>query len=162
MIFVILGTEKYPFDRLVEAIDTLAGNNTIDDDVFIQIGSCKFIPKNCRHEKFMSFEEMQNNIKKSKLIIAHAGAGTTLLCVQLGHRPIIVPRQKKLSEHVDDHQVSFSKKMETTGLVDVVYDIEDLSKHYMKHEKKKAIGNKSNSNSLLVSYLKEICQSWVD
>ncbi len=160
MIFVILGTEKFQFDRLVQEIDSLIENKTITDEVFVQIGSCKYVPKYYRYKKFMSFEQMRSNIEKSSIIIAHAGAGTTLLCVQMGHRPIIVPRQKIYSEHIDDHQVSFSKKFETTGLVDVVYNIKDLKTHYENHPQKKSVFNESSSKRHLVNYLIQTCKSW--
>ena len=126
MIFVILGTERYQFNRLIIAIDNLIENGDIKDEVFIQSGSCTYRPKNCNYQNFLSFDIMRNKIDSADLIIAHGGAGTTLLCIQRGHKPILVPRQKKYGEHVDDHQVSFCKMMKKTKLISVVYHTDIL------------------------------------
>ena len=38
------------------------------------------------------------------LVVAHAGTGTALSCLELGHRPLLIPRSASHDEHVDDHQ----------------------------------------------------------
>jgi len=112
MIFVTLGTEQFPFDGLIKEVDSLARDKKINAPVFIQLGACKYEPVHCEWKRFLSFKEMCKRIEEADLVIAHAGAGTTLLCLQLGKRPILVPRRKKFKEQVGDHQVMFAKKMQ--------------------------------------------------
>jgi len=126
MIFVISGTERFPFDRMIREIDNIRGHNKIDESVFIQLGTSTYKPEYCSWTPFLPFDEMCNKIAKSELIIAHAGAGTTLLCLQYGKKPILVPRRKKYKEHVDDHQVIFAEKMSNLGLAEVVFDLRQL------------------------------------
>ncbi len=126
MIFVITGTEAFPFNRLIMELDRLKENKIIDQPVHIQLGSCTYIPKNCSWEQWLPFDKMCENIKNSDMVIAHAGAGTTLLCLDLGKTPIIVTRQKKYSEHLDDHQIAFARMMENLGYVQAAYDITEL------------------------------------
>lgn len=161
MIFVILGTEKFPFNRLVKEVDILTGNNTISDSVFMQIGSCTYEPIHCRWERFLSFGDMCKKIEEADLIITHAGAGTTLLCLQYGKKPILVPRQKKFKEHVDDHQVIFAKKMQELGHASIAFDIKDLADIIHTHEKTKMLENPAKSGtSELTKYLKGLLVSW--
>ena len=126
MIFVIMGIERFPFDRLVSCIDSLVESGKIVDAVFIQLGSTTYEPRHCQWERFLSFDKMRENIEAATLIIAHAGAGTTLLCLTLGKKPILVPRKKEHKEHVDDHQVLFAKKMEELGYASVVWEVDRL------------------------------------
>jgi UDP-N-acetylglucosamine transferase subunit ALG13 len=127
MIFVITGTERYPLDRMVHEVDRLVGAGIIKSSVFVQLGSSTYEPNYCDWKRFMSFGEMCEKIEKADTVIAHAGAGTTLLCVQLKHRPILFPRSKQFGEHIDDHQLSFAKKFETTGFINVAYELADLA-----------------------------------
>ena len=157
MIFVVLGTEKFPFNRLVESVDRLVETHEVTDEVFIQTGSCTYVPRNCNWKPFISFGEMCRNIEHADLIIAHAGAGTTLLCIQLGKRPILVPRQKKFGEHVDDHQVSFAKKFETIGLVSVVYEISALKDQIRTHQNRIDPNRPSKNKNQLIQYLQSCC-----
>ncbi|MDY6934873.1 MAG: PssE/Cps14G family polysaccharide biosynthesis glycosyltransferase [Spirochaetota bacterium] len=126
MIFVITGTEKFPFDRLIQEVDSLKSDNILKDDVYVQLGSCKYEPIHCAWDRYITFNEMRNNIQKAETVIAHAGAGTTLLCLELGKTPIIVTRLKKYGEHLDDHQVPFARMMQKLNYVIVAYEVGDL------------------------------------
>jgi UDP-N-acetylglucosamine transferase subunit ALG13 len=153
MIFVITGTERYPLDRMVHEIDRLVGDGVIKGPVFMQLGSCTYEPIYCEWKRFISFGEMCDKIKKADTIIAHAGAGTTLLCVQLGHHPILFPRRSQFGEHIDDHQLSFVRRFETTGSVNVAYDLSDITELCQTITKSSGeIENKSSRNQL-VEYL---------
>lgn len=161
MIFVILGTEKFPFDRLVKEVDTLAGDKKINDSVFIQLGSCKYEPRHCEWKHSLPFGKMCEKIKEANLIIAHAGAGTTLLCLQYGKKPILVPRRKPFREHVDDHQVIFAEKMQELGHVSVAFDVKDLASLICTHAKAEILESSAKSGSSeLVEYVKNLLVSW--
>ncbi len=136
MIFVITGSEAYPFDRLIKEIDLLKKNKIITDDVFVQLGSCNYTPSSCSYEKWLPFNKMRENIASSELVISHAGAGTTLLCLEMGKIPIIVTRRKKYGEHLDDHQLEFSEMMDKLGYAKVAYDVSELSDVYKNYQKK--------------------------
>ena len=158
MIFVITGTEAFPFNRLIAEIDRLKKEKQIIDDVYIQIGSCTYIPEYCSWDKWLSFDVMCRNIKNADIVIAHAGAGSTLLCLELGKKPIIVTRQKRYSEHLDDHQVPFAKMMESLEYSVVAYDVSEIKgcMEKMIMNKNQQIKYKKN-NFDLVTYL----NSWL-
>ncbi len=159
MIFVITGTEAYPFNRLISEIDKLKMEKNITDEVYIQLGSCTFKPEFCTWDNWLPFDKMCENIKKADIVITHAGAGTTLLCLDLGKKPIIVTRQKRYNEHLDDHQVPFAKMMESLEYAIVAYDVREI-----RGCMEKLIMNKNQqtkykkNNSTLVTYL----NSWLN
>lgn len=154
MIFVITGTEAYPFNRLIAEIDRLKQQKKIKDDIYIQLGSCTYTPEYCTFDKWLSFDVMCENILKADLIISHAGAGTTLLCLELGKTPIIVTRQKQYKEHLDDHQIPFAKMMEKLEYVLVAYDVDDINDCIIKLTTNTiCTKNYKKDNSTLVYFL---------
>ncbi len=161
MIFVTLGIEQFPFDRLVKEVDFLARVKKINAPVFIQLGACKYEPVHCEWKRFLPFGEMCKRIEEADLVIAHAGAGTTLLCLQLGKRPILVPRRKKFKEQVGDHQVMFAKKMQELGYASVAFEISELANLINTHVNKEFPKNSAKSESSeLIKYLKNLLISW--
>lgn len=161
MILVILGSTHFAFDRLVKEVDYLVCNKKINDSVFIQLGSCKYEPIHCRWKRFFSFEEMCEKIEMAELVISHGGAGTTLLCIQLGKRAILVPRKKKFKEAVDDHQVIFARKMEDLGHVNVAFEIRNLAHLIQINKNNKNFGNSVKSHlTELKKYLVDLFVSW--
>ena len=58
MIFVTVGTHEQPFDRLIKKIDCLVKDAIIKEEVFIQIGYSNYLPKYCKYEKMLPFDEM--------------------------------------------------------------------------------------------------------
>ena len=49
------------------------------------------------------------------LVISQVGPGTIADANRAGHRPIVVPRDPRLGEVVDDHQVAFGEFMAARG-----------------------------------------------
>lgn len=127
MITVITGTEKFSFHRMIAQIESIAKSAERADEFFLQIGSSSYEPSACHWERFVQFPEMVQRIHDSQVVVTHAGAGSTLLCLQQGKRPIVMPRRKKFDEHVDDHQVLFAQKLAERGLVRIVMEEDDLA-----------------------------------
>jgi UDP-N-acetylglucosamine transferase subunit ALG13 len=126
MIFVTVGTHEQPFDRLVKELDRLVEEGVIEEDVFIQTGYSTYVPQFCTHEAFISFDDMIQKIGKARIVITHGGPGSIMFVLYQGKIPVVVPRQKAFSEHVDDHQVRFIQTLEKGNRVIAVYDISKL------------------------------------
>ncbi|MCV3296564.1 MAG: glycosyltransferase [Oenococcus sp.] len=112
MIFVTVGTHEQPFDRLIKIIDHLVENHVISERVIMQIGYGKYLPKYCTYERFFSYQQIIKNIKEAKIVITHGGPSSFILPLQIGKIPIVVPREKRYGEHVNDHQVEFVSMVE--------------------------------------------------
>ena len=134
MIFVSVGTEKFQFNRLLACIDTGIENNEINDTVFAQIGCSDYRPKNYQYKDYVSYEEMVKNIKSADIVVIHAGVGSVILALELGKIPIIFPRLCQKHEHLDDHQLEFSRKIQIVNKVIVAYDEEELIKAILNYQ----------------------------
>jgi UDP-N-acetylglucosamine transferase subunit ALG13 len=126
MIFVTVGTDHHPFDRLIREVDLLKKNKRIEDEIFIQTGASLYRPKFCSYSKFIPFNEIVERMKQAKIIITHGGPGTIMLALYYNKVPIAFPRKKKYGEVVDDHQVIFSKKLDKEGQIIAAYDIDEI------------------------------------
>ncbi|WEV70712.1 glycosyltransferase [Lactobacillus sp. ESL0785] len=128
MIFVTVGTHEQPFNRLIKKIDQLKAQNKITDEVFIQIGYSTYLPKSCRYEKFISPAKMQALINQASVIITHGGPSSFIEVIRQDKTPIVVPRQEKFNEHVNDHQLIFCTELQKRGFpINVITNIEDLA-----------------------------------
>lgn len=126
MIFVTVGTHEQPFDRLVGCMDRLKEEGKIKQDVFIQTGYTRIEPRFCVYEPLIGFEEMNRKINDAEIVITHGGPGSIMSVLYGGKIPIVVPRRREFGEHVDNHQVLFTRKLEEIRKVIAVFDIEDL------------------------------------
>ena len=126
MIFVTVGTHEQPFNRLLKEVDRLSREGIIDEEVFIQRGYSKYVPVYCEFVEFLNFKDMMEKIKKARIVITHAGPGSIMAALYNHKMPIVLPRQKQYGEHIDDHQIKFSKRMEKEKKVIAVYEIEEL------------------------------------
>lgn len=128
MIFVTVGTHEQPFDRLVECVDKLVEQGIIKEEVIVQTGFSTYEPKHCKWKKMFPYQKMVENVEKARIIITHGGPSTFIMPLQIGKVPIVVPRQKKFDEHVNDHQVEFCRQVsERMGTIISVEDIGKLA-----------------------------------
>lgn len=125
MIFVTVGS-MFPFDRLIRAIDELAGAGKLQDDVLAQIGDGRFVPIHIRYRRFMNRPEYELAIGESSSMVAHAGMGTIEMALAAGKPLLVVPRSGRLGEHVNDHQVATAEKFEHLGHVLAAYDVDSI------------------------------------
>jgi len=125
MIFITVGTQ-FPFDRLVKAVDELIGQNGFKQKVFAQIGNSSYQPHNFEYVKSLEKSEFDHIVQKALSIISHAGIGSINIALNY-HKPLLVmPRQKKYGEVVNDHQVAIARKFERLGHMLVAYDVKQL------------------------------------
>lgn len=97
MIFVTVGTHEQQFNRLIKEIDELKKENIIKQEVFIQTGYSDYIPKYCEYKKFLSYEEMEQHIDRSEVVICHGGPSSFMTALLKEKKTIIVPRQKNMA-----------------------------------------------------------------
>lgn len=129
MIFVTVGTHEQQFNRLIKKIDELKRDGIINEEVFIQTGYSTYEPQYCEWQKLIPYSEMIQRVREARIVITHGGPASFIMPLQEGKIPVVVPRQVQFDEHVNDHQVEFSKFIEERqGNIIVVTDIEDLEK----------------------------------
>ena len=154
MIFVTVGTHEQPFNRLIKEADRLVETSVIKDDVFIQTGYSTYEPQFCKWSSLISFDKMNELMETSDIIITHGGPATFMSAIANGKKPIVVPRQEKYDEHVNDHQVDFAQQVkEKYNSIEVVTEISKL-RNYLNQDLK-IDGNESSNNKLFNDKLRE-------
>lgn len=136
MIFITVGTHEQPFNRLLEYMDHLKCNDkSIKDKIIMQTGFSTYEPQYCQWQKMFSYQEMIKNIEDARIVITHGGPSSFIMPLQIGKIPIVVPRQKKFNEHVNDHQVEFCEQLvKRQGNIIAVTDISLLQNIIINYE----------------------------
>ena len=124
MIFITIGTQE-PFDRLVEAMDEVAG--LFPEKEFIaQVSNTAYKVQNLKTYDFLDPVQFNKLFNEAELIVSHAGMGTIISALTEKKPIIVVPRLIKFGEHRNEHQLATTKKMEELGYVRVAHDMESL------------------------------------
>jgi len=134
MIFVSVGTHEKPFNRLIGEINRLIKEKVIEEDIFIQAGYHSNSTPLCKFENFIPIEEMDARMDEARVIIIHGGLGSIFQSLMHKKIPIVVPRQKKYLEHVDDHQVINTEILVEKKKIIRVMDIDRLGEKILNYE----------------------------
>lgn len=119
--FVAVGNARQPFDRLLAAIDEIAGQ--LPQPVFVQFGATSSgARRGWTGTAFLDMEAFEKHVNETELLILHAGAGCVIHAIRAGKIPVVVPRRAHLGEHVDDHQMEFAMELQKAGKVLVAHD----------------------------------------
>ena len=157
MIFITVGTHEQGMERLFVEIDKLIENKIIKDEVFAQIGYSTYTPKYFKYKKMIGYDEMDEVIKRSTIIITHGGPGSIFHPLQYKKIPIVIPRNPHFNEHVDNHQILFAKRLDDDKKIIAVYDIEELKDSIENYEELKLkCNNITNSNKEFIEKFESI------
>src|SRR5271157_3416099 len=131
-------------------MDEIAG--TINEQVILQIGYTNYKPINADYFDFKnSSDEIKQLNRAARVVVSHAGVGSILTAIDEKTPVIIVPRQKKFNEHIDDHQLEIAKTISDNKNLIVAYNIEDLDELL----KLNFTFTESNNKSTLVKSIKD-------
>jgi UDP-N-acetylglucosamine transferase subunit ALG13 len=115
LVLVTVGTDAFPFDRLMQWLDVWLREGGSDRArVLVQSGSST-PPERAESAAFLPYADLQAAVGRATAVVCH-GAGPSILEI-LEHNvvPIVVPRRRALGEAVDDHQVLFTKRLAAEG-----------------------------------------------
>jgi len=119
MIVFTIGTSE-PFDRLVSVADAVAA--ACGEKVFVQGGHSRCRLARAEMVTFVPYEELARLMAEARVVVTHAGAGSALLALGQGKRPVLVPRLHRHGEAIDDHQMFFAERMAALGLAHLVVE----------------------------------------
>lgn len=120
MITITLGTTPFPFNRLIDWLATLLKERVIVESVFLQYGATDVSPV-VNHplviaSSLVRLNQLFEYIDTSRLVISHAGDGSTRELVVRKQSFVLIPRLARYGEHVDDHQLMFAESMRSLGI----------------------------------------------
>ena len=163
MIFVTVGTHEQPFDRLIKCIDQMVADGKIKEDVIIQKGYTEYEPKNCESYKLIGYDDMKKYIADARIVVTHGGPASFVAPLSIGKIPIVVPRQYRYNEHVNDHQLEFAreikKRMKNIIVAENEEEIIDSIINYDKKNeimKNEVISNNQRFNKEIENEIKKI------
>lgn len=127
MIFVTLGTQDKPFERLIKAVERQVELGNITEEVIVQSGCTKYESDKMKIIQYMPIDEFNKYLKDARLIISHAGVGTIIQALEIGKTVIAGARKKEFGEHVSDHQQQFLENFSEGGYILPLTDFEKLN-----------------------------------
>ena len=151
MIFIITGTQKFQFNRLLKEIDILKRNNKISHEIFAQIGNSTYKPNTYNFVRFLECNAFKERVFKADLIITHGGSAAITTSLKNNKKVIAVPRLKEFGEHVDDHQLEVVSKLKREGLIEMVLELKNLEDSIKNIEKVAFKRFKSNTELFIKS-----------
>ena len=104
MIFVTIGS-MFPFDRMIRAMDAWAAAEAGSEDVLAQVGAGDYEPRHMTWVRKLDRPAYADAIRRSRLVVAHAGVGSIVTAGELCRPIVVLPRRAHLGEHTSDHQV---------------------------------------------------------
>ncbi len=107
-VFVTVGTDHHPFDRLVQWADEWTTRTGIA--CLVQTGT-SVSTSHAIGADYLPYATMTQAMSQAVAIVCHGGPATIMEARRCGRIPIVVPRDPERGEHVDGHQIRFSQWM---------------------------------------------------
>ena len=149
MIFVTLGTQDKPFNRLLEAIDREIDNGNIKGEVVVQAGCTKYESKNMKIFDLIPMDDFDKLMGECDYLITHGGVGSIVGGLNKDKKVIAVPRLEKYGEHVNDHQLQIIENFDKMGYIIGCVDLDELGDKIKEIKKFKPNKYKSNRDNMV-------------
>ena len=156
MILVLLGTQNNSFHRLLEEIQKNIDNGNIQDEVVAQKGYTKFESKNMTLYNQLPLDEIMKLTESADLVITHGGVGSIINSIEKNKKVIAIPRLKKYSEHVNDHQIEIIKSFHEAGYIiglNGVEELEEALKNVQNFKPKPYVKNTGNILKIVENFI---------
>jgi UDP-N-acetylglucosamine transferase subunit ALG13 len=76
---------------------------------------------------YLPFTSLLDKIKDADVVVTHAGVGSIMCAIQVGHTPVVFPRLRRYGEAVDDHQSELAEALAERGTVIVARSASELA-----------------------------------
>jgi UDP-N-acetylglucosamine transferase subunit ALG13 len=156
MIFITLGTTKFSTERFDNLVRILV--KTFPKEKLI----CQSPTSILRSHKHLTIIKeidpltLIKYLKKARITITHGGPATIFLALEYSKNlPLVIPRLKALEEHVNDHQLIFTKYLATKRIIKLYSSDEKTFSKVIKYCQSPLINNykKHNEENKLVMNL---------
>ena len=129
LIFVTVGTDHHPFNRLIEWIDAWAAEGGHNGNlVLVQYGT-SVAPQLVPGRDYIRYDEMCEAMTRALAVVSHSGPATIMDARRMGRIPLVLPRNADLGEHVDNHQQRFARRMAELGQIHLITERDELFAH---------------------------------
>lgn len=146
-VVVTVGASTYGFRRLVSVLARIL---PADAEVLWQVGRTDVADLGIDGRVTLPPDELFAHMQDADLVVAHAGVGSTLMALQAGKCPVLVPRRSAHGEHVDDHQVAFAATVTGPGLA-VTAEVDELDSELLSRAAARAIVRNEDPPTFVLS-----------
>lgn len=148
-LFVPLGTQKFPFGRLITALNELVDKGVYAPDEIVMQSTMYPVEPKFRHVGLVPAEEFDGYMREAEVVITHSGVNSIISCMQLGKPLLVAPRRGELGEHVDDHQVEIARLMNEKYDVPVLFNFDRLDERIEEAKTHRYKGWVSHKDTLI-------------
>lgn len=124
VILVLLGTNPYPFTRLLNAVDAWALKN--NEKVIAQSGHSPAEKLSIECHPFVSHAQILKWVEQAEVVICQGGMGSLRDCLMMGKPTIAVPRLPELGES-KDKQIELVEVLNEEGKVIALLNVDNLA-----------------------------------
>ncbi len=153
-IFVTVGTQEQPFNRLFEMIEEV----DFAAEYVMQTGTANY--HNDKYETIAYVEDFAKEINMADVIITHGGVGSILTSIKANKKVIAIPRLAKFGEHVNDHQIEITNEYVDKELILMAQTAEELKsalKNINDFKPQKFISNNQKFIEKLEEIISDLC-----
>lgn len=123
-VFVTLGTiSPFRFDRLLHRMRNLVRPTW---EVVWQTGCTTHVDLPGRVVEQLGGADFDAEVNAADVVVSHSGVGSAMRVLELGKAPVLIPREARFDEHVDDHQQQIATHLRERGLCETA-SADDLS-----------------------------------
>lgn len=146
-IVVTLGTIEFGFPRLLERLIDIIPPGV---SVLWQVGGTDARSLPIEGIASLSSGELDAEMKRADVVVAHAGIGSALAALDAGRCPVLIPRERAHGEHIDDHQRQIAAELELRDLA-IHRSVESLTYDDLERAAGKAVSVRGDVPSLRLS-----------
>jgi UDP-N-acetylglucosamine transferase subunit ALG13 len=115
--------EGYGFRRLVERLLQILPD---DAEVLWQVGDTDLSGLGVDARRSLPWQDLTTAMKEADVVVAHTGIGSAIDAMEAGKCPVLIPREARHGEHVDDHQRQIAAELAARGLA-IYRSVEELT-----------------------------------
>ncbi|MBM6721406.1 exopolysaccharide biosynthesis protein [Bacteroides gallinaceum] len=125
-LFVPLGTQKFPFGRIITALNQLVDQGKYKDDEIVMQSALYPIQPKFTHFGLIPNEDFNRYMREAEVVVTHSGVNSIISCMEMDKPLVVCPRLHEYGEHVDNHQMEIATLMRDKYDVLICTDMKDL------------------------------------
>ena len=110
-LFVPLGTQKFPFGRIITALNQLVDEGKYKADEIVMQSALYPVKPNFTHFGLIPNDEFNRYMREAEVVVTHSGVNSIISCMEMGKPLVVCPRLHEYGEHVDNHQMEIATLM---------------------------------------------------
>lgn len=116
LVVVTVGGDHHPFNRLMDWVEDWLLDEGDRVRCFVQHGPSR-APIGATSQPYVGHRDLLALMSDARAVVSSGGPATLSEARFLGHRPVAIPRLAKYGEVVDDHQLTFTSRLQNLGYV---------------------------------------------